>query len=271
MTQTLSPRQIAAIKHREEHAHACTAEIPFSAEELEFLENNSRAIFTKMPPSGPGFECYDVDDHRYGRSSTVQAVLYICQEWEKLYPQGPRIGVGDLSMPNGGNTPRHATHEEGVDVDFSVVTNNGKEEPSDWRNQNYSQSMTQEFVDLAWNNPILPVSLVFFNDPQMRGVQFAGGHDNHLHIRFQVGENIPSVQHRSDDGVLKLVSPYMKGNNVAALQEGLAKAGIAVDVDSVFGKDTERAVKAFQEQHGLEVDGVAGPNTLAKLGEVTST
>ena len=76
MVQTLSARQLAAAKAREKHGgHTCTADIPLTAEELEILNSSSRALFTKMPPSGPGFECYDVDDHRYGRSSTVQAVL----------------------------------------------------------------------------------------------------------------------------------------------------------------------------------------------------
>ncbi|MDZ5784623.1 peptidoglycan-binding domain-containing protein, partial [Marinococcus luteus] len=35
-----------------------------------------------------------------------------------------------------------------------------------------------------------------------------------------------------------------------------------------FGPKTETAVQAFQRDHDLYVDGVAGPNTLAKLGEV---
>jgi N-acetylmuramoyl-L-alanine amidase len=38
-----------------------------------------------------------------------------------------------------------------------------------------------------------------------------------------------------------------------------------------FGPQTEAAVKNFQRDHGLTVDGVAGPNTLSKLKEVLKT
>jgi peptidoglycan hydrolase-like protein with peptidoglycan-binding domain len=35
--------------------------------------------------------------------------------------------------------------------------------------------------------------------------------------------------------------------------------------DGVFGSETEAVVKAFQRQHGLKPDGMAGPLTLAQL------
>jgi N-acetylmuramoyl-L-alanine amidase len=36
--------------------------------------------------------------------------------------------------------------------------------------------------------------------------------------------------------------------------------------DGIFGKITEEAVRAFQSDNGLKVDGIVGPATLAKLG-----
>ncbi len=269
--QPLSPRSIAAEQTGE--IHHCPANISFTEEELAFLNQESRALFARMPLSGPGFECYGYGSngrHHYGRSSTVQATKHICAQWAKKYPEGPRIGVGDISLPDGGDTPAHASHEDGVDVDFSVITNNGKEEPSDWRHSNYSQSLTQEFVDLVWDNAVLKPTLIYFNDPQIKGVQPCGGHDNHLHVRFGLGENIPMPDYSADDGTLRLISPIMKGDRVKSLQLGLAKAGIAVGADSIFGKDTDNAVKKFQLQHGLKADGMAGANTLAKLAEVIS-
>lgn len=43
---------------------------------------------------------------------------------------------------------------------------------------------------------------------------------------------------------------------------GSLKAG---EADEVFDAEVEQAVQAFQRRHGLEVDGVVGPNTLAAL------
>lgn len=275
----LSPRSLAAKNARQSQDHnhdhtSCPANIEFTPEELEILDNNTRALFTQIPFDGPGYECYGYDGdgwHHYGRSSTIQAIQYICEKWAKNHPDAPRIGVGDISMANGGNTPRHASHEEGIDADFSVVTNNGKEEPSNWQAGNYSQKLTQAFVDLVENNPVLAPRVILFNDPQIKGVQWHSGHDDHLHVRFQLGPNVaaaPSYTSEAQSETLHLMSPYIKGETVKKLQNDLATAGIQVDADGIFGKGTEAAVKQFQEQQGLAVDGIAGKATLAKLSEV---
>jgi len=41
---------------------------------------------------------------------------------------------------------------------------------------------------------------------------------------------------------------------------------LGIGADGVFGRQTKRAVRAFQASHGLEVDGVVGPQTLGALG-----
>ncbi len=60
-----------------------------------------------------------------------------------------------------------------------------------------------------------------------------------------------------------------EGPAVASLQTRLnnvINAGLTVDGD--FGRLTRAAVESFQTRAGLDVDGVAGPNTLAALAEV---
>ncbi len=42
-------------------------------------------------------------------------------------------------------------------------------------------------------------------------------------------------------------------------------------VDGIYGWRTEEAVKKFQRKHGLVVDGIAGPATLAKIGLPTGS
>jgi peptidoglycan hydrolase-like protein with peptidoglycan-binding domain len=42
-------------------------------------------------------------------------------------------------------------------------------------------------------------------------------------------------------------------------------AGLEVDVDGIFGQMTSEAVKQFQKQNDLTIDGIAGPATLAAL------
>ena len=58
--------------------------------------------------------------------------------------------------------------------------------------------------------------------------------------------------------------------NVAWIQGQINRAGHQppIGVDSDYGPQTLAAVKWFQSTHGLVQDGIAGPQTLAKLSEV---
>lgn len=56
-----------------------------------------------------------------------------------------------------------------------------------------------------------------------------------------------------------------EGEEVKVLQEQLAKAGYEVSVDGDFGLSTEKAVKAFQADRGLEADGIVGALTYKAL------
>ena len=56
------------------------------------------------------------------------------------------------------------------------------------------------------------------------------------------------------------------GDSVKALQRRLKELGYYTgSVDGDFGENTEKAVKAFQQNNGLEVDGKAGSKTMTKL------
>ena len=58
------------------------------------------------------------------------------------------------------------------------------------------------------------------------------------------------------------------GEDVRAMQEKLAQYGYYEgELDGRFGNQTRRAVEAFQYQHGLSVDGIAGQRTLTVLYE----
>ena len=59
-------------------------------------------------------------------------------------------------------------------------------------------------------------------------------------------------------------SPELSGE-VKQLQTLLIRDGFPVNLDGVFGPDTESAIKRFQGEHGLSDDGVVGPLTWSAL------
>ena len=255
--------------HEHDHETPCTADIGLTEEEIEQSSWGTRGSFAQISASGSGFECYGPTEKRYGRSEVIQAINHVCAEWARAFPTGPRIGVGNLSFAGGGVMPPHVSHQQGTDVDLAPIASTEEEIALTWDHPKYSRQRTQQLVDLIRNNPILGVRTILFNDPDVTGVEPWAGHDNHLHVSF-LPSGINSVANSSDQqGDLRLVAPNMEGARVRKLQEDLAAVGITIEIDGIFGSDTDAAVRKFQSENSLaEVDGIAGRVTQAKLAQL---
>lgn len=71
------------------------------------------------------------------------------------------------------------------------------------------------------------------------------------------------------DRWLYRTSPVLRGDDVGALQRRLSNLGFhARRVDGIFGPATDVAVREFQRNAGLVVDGIVGPSTLAALARL---
>lgn len=62
-----------------------------------------------------------------------------------------------------------------------------------------------------------------------------------------------------------LISNGSSGKNVTALQCLLCYHGSNIVADGIFGNGTAAAVRTFQQNHGLDTDGIAGQNTLLAM------
>lgn len=65
---------------------------------------------------------------------------------------------------------------------------------------------------------------------------------------------------------LFLTQPMMTGDDVLQLQKLLNLANYFMYADGIFGNDTDKAVRAFQADNKLSVDGIVGDNTKKLLG-----
>ena len=84
-----------------------------------------------------------------------------------------------------------------------------------------------------------------------------------LAILFSVAQ-IYTVQNET---VATLSKYGSRGSEVTNIQTKLKSLGLYSDkIDGIYGKNTQAAVRTFQQQKGLQVDGIAGPQTLKALG-----
>lgn len=77
---------------------------------------------------------------------------------------------------------------------------------------------------------------------------------------------IAAVQ-TGDDSVSTLSKMGSRGDEVRRIQQKLKNWGYYTgSVDGIYGSQTQNAVRKFQRDNGLTVDGIAGPKTLSYLG-----
>jgi murein endopeptidase len=96
------------------------------------------------------------------------------------------VGIGDLSKPHGGwFGPRHASHQNGLDVDLYYPRLDRRERPP-LRVRQIDLRLSQALVDLFAR---AGAERIFVGpNTGLRGsaavVQPLSGHDNHLHVRI---------------------------------------------------------------------------------------
>jgi hypothetical protein len=174
------------------------------------------AAFAQLPASGPGFYTYARADRRFGQPATIRAIQAIGAAWQRANPNGPRIGIGDISFQGGGPMPPHRSHQTGIDVDVRPFRADGIEGPVRLDLPGYSRALTQQLVDVIRSSGA-PVQFILFNDPVVRGVRAAPGHDNHLHIRFAAG---PVVTAAAAPAVSTVAMPSRQPTPATAMPTG---------------------------------------------------
>lgn len=143
----------------------------------------SRAGFIQLAGSGPGFYGYYASSKRWGKPALVYGIERAARRFKAANPSAPRLGVGDISLQNGGDISGHASHERGVDADFRPIRNDRREGRTTRFQSTYSKTYTDRVIQLIRNET--RVHLIFFNDLRIRGVQRWPNHDNHFHVRIR--------------------------------------------------------------------------------------
>ena len=156
----------------------------------------------RLPASGPAFFTWDPvlrrspnrAWRRWGTDRLVRVLLRVAREHRAAHPRAPRMAIGDLSRPRGGDFgPRfgyigHATHQNGLDADVYYPRADAREAAPRDASQ-IDRRLSQELVDRF----VAAGAETIFVGPStgLRGpaevVTPLVRHDNHLHVRLAPG------------------------------------------------------------------------------------
>jgi len=128
---------------------------------------------------------------RWGTDRLVRTTLRIARRYTRDNPSAPRLTIGDLSRPRGGDFgPRygsigHASHQNGLDVDIYYPRRDGRERPPGRPSQvdlQLSQALVDMFVAAGAEKVFVGPSLDLHGPPRV--VAPLVHHDNHIHVRL---------------------------------------------------------------------------------------
>ena len=162
-------------------------------------EGGRLARGVRFPREGRHFFTWDPVEHgppnrpwrRWGTNDLVRLVLDVLADHRRAHPSAPRLGVGDLSRPHGGDFgPQygivgHASHQNGLDADIYYPLQSGEERAPlsvDEVALRLSQDLVDRFVDVGAEKVFVGPATGLTGPPEV--VQAIPYHDNHLHVRI---------------------------------------------------------------------------------------
>jgi zinc carboxypeptidase/penicillin-insensitive murein endopeptidase len=153
---------------------------------------------------------------RWGTDRLVRTVLRVLADYAAAHPDAPRVAVGDLSRPHGGDFgprygwPGHASHQNGLDVDLYYPRLDGEERAPrrvDQVDFRLAQDLVDRFVAAGATKVFVGPSTPLTGPAGV--VEPLPMHDNHLHVRLPLVVSERVVIGRSVDG--RLLVAYRLG------------------------------------------------------------
>ena len=129
---------------------------------------------------------------RVGSDRLVRTLMRVLADFSAAHPQAPRIGIGDLSRPRGGDfgvrygLPGHASHQNGLDADLYYPRLDRRERPPRTVAQidrPLAQDLVDRFVRAGATYVFVGPSTGLVGPRKI--VQRLAHHDNHLHVRLR--------------------------------------------------------------------------------------
>lgn len=139
----------------------------------------------------------ETDQHDYGTSWMAETIIAAGAAYRdahlSAHPAASLLTINDVSLPRGGNTPHHSTHETGLDCDCRLPRTDGASGGITWNlrgtmqpNPLYDREAARAMLRAIQRQPLWHRTL--FNDPALiaEGLCIAApGHDDHIHFEVR--------------------------------------------------------------------------------------
>ncbi|MDE1461284.1 penicillin-insensitive murein endopeptidase [Spartinivicinus poritis] len=123
----------------------------------------SNAGFIQLPAKGKGFYSTKPANRSWGLPRLVYGLQKSSLAWHRDHPNWGKIGIGDLSLKQGGRMSGHVSHQRGEDVDIRLIRKDGAAKGTTIYQKHYSSKRNLEYIK-TYLKKYFEVDLIFFND-----------------------------------------------------------------------------------------------------------
>ena len=160
----------------------------------KFLQAANAPRWQEIPlgDSSKGFINFDhlqPDNHDFGSHWLIETIqeagqLYLTN-YRNSHPNAALIATNNLSVPRGGDSPFHNTHEAGLSCDIVLPRKNGTSGGITFQSSSYDRDAMEAMLRAIRGQKKYKIKQIFFNDLTLiaKGLcQSVMGHNNHAHI-----------------------------------------------------------------------------------------
>lgn len=154
-----------------------------------WLRSANGPRWTQLDSEGPGYVIADEqsDTHHHGSQWLLDAIAgagsHYEANWRAAHPTAAKLSGNDGSMPQGGDTPDHATHETGLNLDLRLPKTTGGSGGITVSSATYDRDAMRAQLTALRAQP--GVSKLYLNDAVLVSEGLCSavtGHDNHAHV-----------------------------------------------------------------------------------------
>ncbi len=170
---------------------------------LDWLQARNAPRWQVMPAGSPaeGFHNFELTDtrdkHDYGTSWLADVIRAAGAHYRdnhlRAHPAATPLTTNNVSLPRGGDTPKHSGHETGLACDLRLPRLDGQAGGITPTSPTYDRNAARAMLQALRAQP--PVAKIYFNDETLIAESLCkpqDDHDDHIHFEIRPPTRLPT-------------------------------------------------------------------------------